>query len=200
MESKVGIIYYGQPLEGIEDRSPESEPMISTVPAPVMMKLSGWKDVPQFDSRRVWSITSTLTDCDVFQTIYYPDLDLPFYRASITGNVLTIECLAEPSYSGQFTPDMMVLMVAADFGILGTQLARASVKVQKYGKISPIEDPALMRRFILWLTDRYRIYSVGRFALWRQLLLDDVVADIRVVERLIECRDAYQHALGMTKL
>ena len=54
----------------------------------------------------------------------------------------------------------------------------------------PIDDKT-RKDFIYTLTEKYNIYSVGRFATWRQLLLDDVVNDISVIERLITSNSNY---------
>ena len=45
------------------------------------------------------------------------------------------------------------------------------------------------------MTDTYKIYSVGRFATWRQLLLDDVVEDIAIVEEFISNQDNYKRKM-----
>ena len=54
----------------------------------------------------------------------------------------------------------------------------------------PIDDK-IRKDFIYTLTEKYNIFSVGRFATWRQLLLDDVVNDISVIERLIANNSNY---------
>ena len=54
----------------------------------------------------------------------------------------------------------------------------------------PIDDK-IRKDFIYTLTEKYNIFSVGRFATWRQLLLDDVVNDISVIERLIASNSNY---------
>ena len=54
----------------------------------------------------------------------------------------------------------------------------------KYGKLLPIEEK-VRKEFILYLTQKYNIFSVGRFATWRQLLLDDIVDDINVIDNMI---------------
>ncbi len=55
---------------------------------------------------------------------------------------------------------------------------------QEYGKIAPVDD--LPRKALLArLTDRHNIFSLGRFATWRNILLDDVAHDATVVKRLM---------------
>jgi hypothetical protein len=45
------------------------------------------------------------------------------------------------------------------------------------------------------LTEEHNIYSLGRFATWRQLLLDDLVKDIGVIEKLIDGNHLYNNVL-----
>jgi hypothetical protein len=185
-------IRYGSKLEAAEllARTPESEPIISTIPVPMMMELTGWNEPLDFKWRTVWAVTADVSDCDVYQTVYYPEPILGHYRASLTGGLLTVEYTTAPKCVELDLADIM-----DGFGISCT-VTNIRIKEQKYGKLTPLDNPAACRRFILYLTDRYRVYSLGRFATWRQLLLDDVVKDVQVIERLIEYRDTYQRALS----
>jgi hypothetical protein len=84
--------------------------------------------------------------------------------------------------------------LSREFGIYDVEFEELHVKEQQYGKLLPI-DNNLRKQFILYLTDQYRIYSLGRFATWRQILLDDIVSDLNVLEQLITERDEYQRRL-----
>ena len=81
-----------------------------------------------------------------------------------------------------------------DFGIKARKLNDLKSSSQKYGKIRPINEE-LRKEFIYEMTDTYKIYSVGRFATWRQLLLDDVVEDIAIVEEFISNQDNYKRKM-----
>lgn len=171
---------------------PGNGPCISTIPMPTMMDLSGWKDKPHFPHRHISTMTATLPEwVDVYQTLYYPDPDVPWYRASVTGRILTVERVGD-----WIEPQPHVLLqVLHDFGI-PDKVERdwnTVVRSQRYGKLSPIPED-IRRAFILWLTNEFGIYSVGRFATWRQILLDDVVSDVETVEALMK-RDAYSRSL-----
>ena len=141
---------------------------------------------PEFKFNAIWVVTwEILTpDVDVFQTIYYPADDVPYYRASINGNRLIVEYAQQPDEN--YLPHDILW----DFGIGGVNLSDGRFKKQSYGKILNI-DEKLRRKFVMAMTDDNNIYSLGRFATWRQLLLDDIVGDARKIDRWIETRDDY---------
>lgn len=115
---------------------------------------------------------------DIYQTIYYPGSETLVYRASITGHTMIIESM------GDIQPHDMV-SVFEHFGISDSiRSSRVELVNQKYGKITDL--PRDFREAILYeLTRDHRIFSVGRFATWRNVLLDDVATDIDRVARLI---------------
>ncbi len=172
------------------------EPVISTIPMPVLMKMAGWKDIPDFKWRPIFSVNLEIKEphVNVYQTIHYPASDIAQYRASITGSKLTIEFVEDPE--GEL--DTIVGSVALDFGLLPCEFAGlAKVSRQEYGKIVPADREAC-QHFIYTMTRDFGIYSLGRFATWRQLLLDDVVDDCKVIGALVGAekqRSAYHHSL-----
>ena len=87
---------------------------------------------------------------------------------------------AEPS-----EPDEDAAAVLKDFGI-DQVLSQVSVRSQEYGKLASLEDQTVARRFILMMTDRYRVYSLGRFAttgcalfVWVNVLLEGIPSQVR---------------------
>lgn len=170
------------------------EPIISTIPMPLMMKLAGWSPtVAEFKFKPIWIQRATITepDIDVYQTIYYPDKKLTYYRASVMGNTVIIEHSKPPE---QNPGPLIMTTLREDFGIDATKLVDLKSSEQKYGKILPIDDK-LRKDFILMLSEEYGIYSLGRFATWRQLLLDDLVADIDIIEKFILGSHSYDYSL-----
>lgn len=166
---------------------PSPMPIISTMPMPAMMRLVKWQHVPEFKYREIISIQAAFMEpeVDVAQTIYYPSHDVPYYRASISGSTLIIEFIEDPGDDY----GKMVQSICKDFGIDSPVFATMPiVKRHKYGKIVPIDDE-LRKDFMHHLTKEYNIYSLGRFATWRQILLDDVVNDCSVIERMIQADD-----------
>ena len=168
-------------------------PIISTIPMPVMMDVINWEDKPSFRYKKIWTHTGTITDpeVDVYQTIYYPNPMEDFYRVSVIGNIV----IAEYSKQPDIAPGPSLFGALAEgFGIKPERIADIKSSEQKYGKILPIEE-SVRRKFIHHLTEHHGIYSLGRFATWRQILLDDVVNDISVIEKFIVRSDPYERSL-----
>lgn len=175
-------------LDKVLQHRDNGDAVISTIPMPVLMSVLDYQPRPDFRWLPIWSTTIRVdTPMNVYQTIYYPNPDDgSAYRASITGNEVIIEAVADDLKSdGELVAEVM-----NDFGIPYNEWCIVAKKRQEFGKLLPIDEDS-RQRFILHATDQFGIYSVGRFATWRQILLDDVVDDIRKVERWIAHRNNY---------
>lgn len=146
--------------------------------------------------------------CDLYQTIYFPDYSVRTYRASITGDTLIIETIPLVSVSeaaveaaGGITRyrDMKLRAevdeVLTAFGLSWSDIALEEVEKvdQKYGKIVDIPKD-LRHALLLQLTMDLNVFSVGRFATWRNILLDDVAHDLVEVEKLIKANNYQKFA------
>lgn len=174
------------------DFSARNGPIISTAPLPSVLKalhelgFGVW--TTNFRRAPISVRRFRIPGCDVYQTVYFPTLEHDLYRASITGDLLICE------FSGE-APDgaaMWLADVLAAFAI--GEAEPIDVSSQSHGKISPI-DEATRKAIVHQLSVRYGIYSLGRFATWRNLLLDDVVHDAAVVKRLINA-SGYEQRLA----
>jgi hypothetical protein len=175
--------------EEVRKREPDSDPIISTIPMPALAAMVGGSEGINFKFKPVWSARSIIRIPTVrlCQTIYYPGIE-QFYRASITGQQLILEYTEEPR-----DVDADMREVLGHFGIwplMGIAWETPDVKLQKFGKLLPIPEEE-RQRFILAMSDRYNIYSLGRFATWRQILLDDVAHDVEVIENFISQRSSF---------
>ena len=165
----------------------KSEPIISTIPMPALMHQLKWqnchviKSMPTFESRSIWTITAHIPWVDVNQTIYFPEMDVPYYRASFVGPQFIIELIRDPGDEvlNIFEEVIDYFGVSAKMSVIDM-----SAKKQSLGKILPIDD-SIRKEFMHWATEKFNIYSLGRFATWRQILLDDVVDDLQVIERMM---------------
>lgn len=140
---------------------------------------------------------------NVYQTIYYPEPNLRVFRASITGDVLIVESIDSDAdkYNFNLLQSEFEYVVCESFGIEKHACAFDETVSQKYGKI--VDMPNDLRRAAIYeLTRDYGVYSLGRFATWRNILLDDVVEDIHVIDALIKAGDygaLHYHATSKPK-
>jgi hypothetical protein len=182
----------GVTLEMIQLWAGEGEAIVSTIPMPVLMKIVGWDTGLHFEHQPIWSLRTRITHpfTEVYQTIYYPG-DEPWYRASITGDLLIIESLQEiPRQHADIPVGWAETVLRSDFGIQDPHYSFPTVHHQSFGKIAPCEDSE-RKAFILAMTDKWGLYSLGRFGTWRQILLDDLVQDIRIIDAMISERSIY---------
>lgn len=161
--------------------------IISTIPMPALMDLLGYPHHkrPAFTALSGKNIKARIKDCDAYISLAVPDPVYPFTRISITGDELIVECPGAAEVSLE--------TVARDvFKLLGPFDAEGwEVRDQKYFKIIPI-DESVRREFIHWATKERNVFSLGRFATWRPgLLLDDLIHDIRLIEKWTTTNDSY---------
>lgn len=179
----------------IEDALFANGPVVSTMPMHSAMDL--WLNDAtlhaEFHRSPIRVERWRIPGADVHQTVYVTQGDTSTFRISITGDVLIVESMV----GEEGCHDPMGIIHALNVMGLGRGVERAhslGVVQQAYGKIAPINN-ALRREIIHRLTTEASVYSVGRFATWRNILLDDVVQDCRIVKGLIEQQDAYARKL-----
>ncbi len=190
--------------KSVDFKSLKGKPVISTIPMPALMKALEYPraDKVDFNYSHGANINAILENCKFYGTVYVPNPEIDFTRISITGDRLTIE------FSGMDAVDLTFennRYMSEALSILGMKIAGKKLLVdvkdievsnQKYAKILPIDDDE-RKRFIVWATDKFNIYSLGRFATWRpSVLLDDVVKDIRLIKNLIRKGHSYDQKKG----
>lgn len=155
-------------------------PVISTLPMPTLLKILGIEGVDdsRFMHKSIVVDRYRVHGADVFQTIYYPDPRFSTYRVSITGNLMIRERTG-------IVNDYELRDICESFGLNSNDLELIDEShEQRFGKIAPI-DARTRKQIIFELTQRYGIYSMGRFATWRNILLDDTIKDGAIIKRLI---------------
>jgi hypothetical protein len=198
-----------------------SSTYISTLPIINLYKFVHQEEI-KFDFEKVFVVELNIENCNVHQTIYYPsrveEINQPAYRISLIGNNIKCEISAETMkefWKDGFEFEKLLRNLDSQiwnsFGIeideevveqlIQTCLYDGVDKViheQKFGKISPINEQ-LRHSIIYNLTKQYGIYSLGRFSCWRQIMLDDVVKDVKKIENLIKLENmsGYEAAKNM---
>jgi len=150
--------------------------IISTIPINILAELYGYT-FPDI-SMNMSSIKVTkykVPDCDVSMTYYYTDPTINVYRASINGDELIMESMWDITKEEE-------KVVMRSFGLTGV-IVKPIMKnfIQKNGKMRPI-DNHIRKEFIYNMTLNHNVYSLGRFATWRNIVMDDVFKDIHRIK------------------
>ncbi len=200
-----GRITWNASLESHWDHTstPNKHPIISTIPMPAMLKIVGadTPDAPvKFEYAGIKVRRWRVKNADVFQTVYFADPNMPLYRASITGDMLIAEFIDNGGEEQSLIDELKESChIFPAFGLAPQECERlvtqsgASASKQRFGKIAPIDD-RVRREIILQLSVQHKVFSLGRFACWKNLLLDDVLKDLSTVKKLID-GDGYTSAL-----
>lgn len=191
---------------GIDALEFMSRPIISTIPMPVLMKLLKYDEIPKFSYVNGFNINCLVPKSDAYVSLYVPNPYREFNRVSLTGQKLTIEfsfpeltnedlkIKSDEISNDESAISLLILDALYCLGMEDCEWQDAKLSMQPYSKILPI-DEGERRRFILWASDNFGIYSLGRFATWRPgLLMDDVVNDVRVIRKIIK-NGSYEHRM-----
>lgn len=170
-----------------------SVPSISTLPIGLMKNIANNTQIVKLsdDNRKIHVINSDIKNCDMYLTCYYPCASSSVYRASITGSKLIIESMSEINTS-------MYLEVLTSLGINFGDIDNEKNFMQPNGKLTEATDGS-NKKFIHNLTVNHNVYSLGRFALHRNILLDDVLEDCYVIRRMIS-QDTYSQQLERSNM
>ena len=183
----------------LQDRKSKDEPIISTIPMQSLMMALNYKPRPEFNTRSGTVLTYDLPEnFDIYCTVYVPTPWYKPYRVSITGRKLIVEASGNLS-----TNNDVINMIECATEVLGLTIGNdvifenAKVHSMKYAKISPIDED-VRKTFIMWSSREHNIYSLGRYACWRPtLLLDDLVQDVRKIQRMIHGDKSHQYESQM---
>ena len=178
----------------------KSRAILSTMPMPALMQALNYPKYGAgplaFPSQQGINIKVKLLATNAYVSLYVTDPNLPMSRISITGDELIIEFPGadKTKYNSRYCE----AMVDKAFGFLGMDYHfkaadfNYEVHEQAYHKILPIDD-SIRKEFMSWATREYNIYSLGRYATWRpRLLLDDLVQDIRLIEKWMSGGSEYE--------
>lgn len=176
-------ILYGTPFTK-SDLNLQVEPIISTLPMPILMELLEYPNSPEFLYKHGTNIRFHICCCDAYVSINIVDPNVPFSRITITSNEVIVELPGhmKDEFNGEDAEDLTKMALHL-LGMNESMLeSTPTLHSQPYAKIEPI-DEMVRKDFIYWATTKHGIYSLGRFATWRpKLLLDDLIHDVRLIE------------------
>ena len=186
---KIQNVKYGYKLDGIEQGichfgtlgGIEYDVAISTIPLPAMALLANIKipdskvvSYPIYVIRADLELPST-----VYQTVYFPGSDTPIYRISLERNVLVIESQSRHPNKDELADAIKI------FGIYPMDLGRQTLSTQKHGKMVDMDED-LRKLVINQLTEKYGIYSLGRYATWRNITSDVLIDDLEKIAKMMK--------------
>jgi hypothetical protein len=182
-------VRWGSPFDF--QNKPEEQQVVSTAPLDIVLGQLGIKPPGLvFNKAPIDVHRFRVPGCDLYQTVYYPEPDYPVYRASITKDLLIIETTNTDGFVGMD-------VICRSFGIDQGDLHQLDHTGQRYGKIADVDNFS-RKQLMVRLTNEYNIFSLGRFATWRNILLDDVVNDALVIKKLMKAT-AYDRQLHLHK-
>lgn len=178
------------------DRWTDVRPLISTMLLPTLLDIVS-PPLPNLPTREAFSFHPILVhryrlpDCDAHQTVYFPSPRTALYRATLTGDTLIAESIKPEVHVARFgvkdTGDTRWAWLADAFGLRHCKpdTYDPPPHKQRYGKILPL-PPEVRKRTLYTLTSQLGIFSLGRFACWRNILLDDMYEDLYKIRRMID--------------
>tara|TARA_R110000765_G_scaffold33844_1_gene77160 strand:+ start:903 stop:1844 length:942 start_codon:yes stop_codon:yes gene_type:complete len=195
----LNIIFGEEANRHVEDQisNPEN-PMISTIPMKILAEMLDYDLNEDLKTIPIKVVNFELSGAsfDIYQTVYYPNPTLPFYRISITGSRVIAEFHKSVPYSkSEWDTEEKIFQnlyhfLEIDFGIVDFSAKDLVIKTQHHGKLINC-DPNVRKKFLRFITHKYNIYCLGRWGTHRQILMDDVVNDLNVIDNMISS-DRYE--------
>ena len=180
-------IKYNQNIDSHFLKENKSNDIISTMPMLNLMRMLKWEDIPKFKTIPIYTITANIVSpkVEVYQTTYRPQLSQEIYRTSITGNKVIIEFICNPGADKLDNKNYLQRICEVEYGMEDIELDNINFSEQPHGKLVP-DDTGLCKKFIGWATRNHGIYSLGRWGIHRQILMDDVVKDIMFIQNMLD--------------
>ncbi len=163
------------------------EPVVSTLPMNINCRLLGMDcSGMTFSQSAIEVARLRIQNCNLYQTVYYPDPSFHIYRASIIKDLLIVEAIGAPVDQKLEDGSDALAIVLSDFGIgYPNDVDFADLQTfRQQGKISPVDNKK-RKDLILRMTLEKNFYSLGRFSVWRNILLDDVFEDVLQIRRML---------------
>ena len=146
---------------------------------------------PKFQAIKYLVLSAQTLNTDAYGTMYNsrPEPAVPWTRLSITGPRVALEVSMMWADNEKFPNHSEFFeWVLREYLGLEIDFTKGAPKVHysSTDRILPIPE-RVRKNFIMHLTDRYNVYSLGRFATWRPgMLLDDLIQDTNIVATMIE--------------
>lgn len=155
------------------------EDIISTLPLSVNAKMLGYEFNTKSKKSVIYVNKFKIENCCMYNTVYYPDDMTSIYRASVTGSSLIVESKATINWAD-------ISLVLNSMGLSACDVSQTLENhVQPMGKLTEVNDSE-RRMMIYKMSHDHGVFSLGRFALHKNILLDDVAHDIKVIKAMMK--------------
>lgn len=129
----------------------------------------------------------------VHQTVYFPSPGTQIYRITVSGRSVIVEAM------DTFNVDEAENLIMDAFGIGDVDNEGRKTFTMPIGKMMAINEDQ-RRRYIIWLTEQHKVFSFGRFSVWKPLRTDQLLGDIEKIKRWISATDVEnQYDLRLNK-
>ena len=148
---------------------------ISTLPISVNSQMLGYDFNVKNTISHIFINKLKIIGCQMYSTVYFPDISTSVYRASITDDILIIESMTD-------IDNIDIATVLAACGLTGASIDHIMINYKQVtGKLAEINDSD-RRVQIYKMSHDHNVFSLGRLALHKtKLLLDDIPHDLRVI-------------------
>lgn len=155
--------------------------IISTIPLANLLQITDIVCEEKFCSKNIFVNTIYLKNCDIDHTIYIVCENDPIYRISFVKNKIIFESVA-PIGMDSINKFLRVLHIDESFVVdLGCDNF-----VHVHGKMFDINSSNI-KSLLLFLTEKFNIYSAGRYAIWRNIMVEDLISDLLKLKELMYC-------------
>lgn len=184
MRQGVSVIYdCDLPADEYARNASGHDGLISTAPLPaVLNELKVEHSPAEFRSQAITTVRVPLADVELYQTVYCPSVAHEPYRVSFAGSDMLMEYVGEGPQEPQ---QSWAYFCERILGFVPYVTADSTSKTQWHGKIVALPK-ARRRELIAQVTDRSGAYMLGRFGTWRQLLLDELVPDLKAICEMMD--------------
>jgi len=157
---------------------------ISTIPLPDILKILKINHDIDFNilkkSIKIIKLKLNINTSNLYQTIYIVDDYYNAYRATLQDGEIIFEFIYKDDCD--YFKEMCELLYY--FGLKYCD-EEYEILDNKNGKIIEIDDE-WRKGIIAELTEKYNIYSLGRYAIWKPgLMIDDLVQDLKIISKMI---------------
>lgn len=159
----------------------EYNTIISTIPLVNLLKITNIIYKGKFGSKNIFTNIVYLRNCSIDHTIYVVCEKDFIYRISFVKDKIIFESVA-PIDMDSINRFLKILHIDECFIVS----VDCNNFVHVHGKMFDT-DSADIKSLLLFLTEKFNIYSAGRYAIWKNIMTEDLLSDLSRIKELMYC-------------